>query len=526
MRMNDNLGKQHETVVAQHNGKSSTDELAEANNDWFAIACIYVDETTVLPLEQNRGFRGTVRLTIDVTTTAFCRNTSEYGHYRYFTVAKPPVLTVALDYIYDDLQQSAEDEEAPPTNVSIKFEQYPEEWPSSKQTDYLRWLTRKCRDSMNHSLGCGCFAYEIIQLCEHELLNFWEVIHQTDDYRLILLPPKMDDLYHSNIGVLIHPRKEALGLHGSALKKVIEQNLQAESKVKTDGSQSRRAASAQKYARKALLDCWEKMYNNECPICFDTRRCDEGTTLPCGDFFCEDCFPYYLHVKVTELREYRINPFLCPMQNCRAEICIEKIVKSHISKEDSQLIERWKRDLEFPQCHLLDRCPSKSCGTNNATTKAKEDYMMRRSSNDAVNKFVFCEVCDKVWCELCMRRIHKGMTRAEHKSVCEFQQMTKFCRRYLRASDEMKLKCEEMYPWICTYARGVQEDVGVQCWLLENGQSCPNCAVGVERISGCFHMQCPTCATHFCYECGKEIFYPFYGTHHCWEEQEMFEQFQ
>jgi len=46
----------------------------------------------------------------------------------------------------------------------------------------------------------------------------------------------------------------------------------------------------------------------------------------------------------------------------------------------------------------------------------------------------------------------------------------------------MKQKCEEMYPWICNYSRGVHEDVGVLSWLFGNGQNCPNCAVGVERI--------------------------------------------
>jgi hypothetical protein len=89
-----------------------------------------------------------------------------------------------------------------------------------------------------------------------------------------------------------------------------------------------------------------------------------------------------------------------------------------------------------------------------------------------------------------MRRIPRNMTREEHLAQCEIQQMNKFCRRYLRASDEMKLKCEEMYPWIVAYSRGVQDDFGVTAWLLENGQSCPNCAVGVERIEGCFHMTC------------------------------------
>lgn len=504
------------------NSSISINELAVKNIDWYAAACIYIDETTVLPLlssEQTQdGFRGIVRLTIDVTTTAFCRKTSPNGHYRYFTIGELPVLTVALDYIYNNDLESNDGDEAPPTNVTIQFEHYPEEWPSTHQSSHIKWLTEKCQQTMNNSLGYGSFTYEIIQLCEHELLNFWEGIHQTDDYRLILLPPKMDNLYHSNFGIEIHPRNEAIQQ---------QQQTQKQHKQKQHSETSKSHSTAQEYVQHALLHCWPKMYQSQCPICFDTRRCDEGTTLPCGDFFCQDCFPVYLHVKVTELSEYRQNPFLCPVQGCRAELCIETIIKPYISKENVQLIERWKRDLEIPPCYLLDRCPSKSCSTNTTIKKDKDDYyIMRRSNNDVKNKFIFCEVCEKEWCELCMRRIHKGVTRAEHKEVCEMQMMLKFCRRYLCASDEMKHKCEEMYPWICNYSRGVQEDVGVLSWLLENGQNCPNCSVGVERISGCFHMTCPTCATHFCYECGHEIFYPFYGTHHCWEEQEMFEQFQ
>jgi hypothetical protein len=500
---------------------SFDEQLAERNIDWYAAACIYVDETTVLPLDgQQRGFRGIVKLTIDVNTAAFCRKTSPDGRYRYFIIDKPPILTVALDYIYTDSELD-DDEEASPTNLTICFEHYPEEWPLAHESSHVTWLTEKCQQTMNNSLGYGSFTYEIMQFCEHEVMNFWEVIHQTDDYRLILLPPKMDNLYHSNIGIEIHPRNEAIRLQKMQKRKQGSTSHNNDPK----SYNNHKAASAKEYAQKALLECWPKMYQSQCPICFDSRRCDEGTTLPCGDFFCEDCFPYYLHVKVTELSEYRRNPFLCPVQGCRSELCIEKIVKQHVSKEDILLIERWKRDLEFPPCFLLDRCPSKSCKTN--TSKAKDNsYIMRRTNSDVKNKFIFCEVCKKEWCELCMRRINKGVTRAEHKEVCEMQMMLKFCRRYLRASDEMKQKCEEMYPWICNYSRGVHEDVGVLSWLSENGQNCPNCSVGVERISGCFHMTCPTCATHFCYECGQEIFYPFYGTHHCWEEQEMFEQFQ
>ena len=56
---------------------------------------------------------------MDITNIAFCRKTSQDGHYRYFTVNNHPILAVALDYVYnDDLESDNHDcdeEEAPPT---------------------------------------------------------------------------------------------------------------------------------------------------------------------------------------------------------------------------------------------------------------------------------------------------------------------------------------------------------------------------------------------------------------------------
>ena len=60
--------------------------------------------------------------------------------------------------------------------------------------------------------------------------------------------------------------------------------------------------------------------------------------------------------------------------------------------------------------------------------------------------------------------------------------------------------------------------MSLSLWVQENANVCPNCRNAIERSEGCFHMNCTLCGTHFCYECGEEIFYPYYGTHHCWEE--------
>jgi len=484
-------------------------ELAENNVDWFATAAIYGDETEVLALRQHQGFCGTVKLTINVATTVFCRKSTNQGHHRYFTLDKPPILHVALEYIYEN----TEDEDTGfPIKLTIQWVHYPDELPAQDKLNLISWLTKKCEDQMRSEMFS---SFGVIEICEHEVLSYWEMVHQNDDYQLIMLPPKMDTPHHSNTGVLVHPRNEAI-------EQLHRQNIHHLVEVANDDVDV--IQDIQEYVKLALVQCWPKMYESICPICFDMLRCDQGTTLPCGDFYCNDCFPMYLHAKVTELPEHRQNPFLCPIKNCRAKIDIEQIVKQHTSTQDHTKIERWQRDLAFPPCHLFDRCPSKSCTSNNAT-KTEEGYCMRRFNMGRYSmgsKFIFCEVCDKSWCVLCMRRIDVNITIDEHNAVCESAATIKFCRRYLRSSEKMKQRCETMYPWICIYARGIQgeDDIGVNAWISENGQHCPGCAMGVERISGCFHMKCSNCATHFCHECGQELFAPFYGTHHCWEEQE------
>ena len=72
--------------------------------------------------------------------------------------------------------------------------------------------------------------------------------------------------------------------------------------------------------------------------------------------------------------------------------------------------------------------------------------------------------------------------------------------------------------WIKEYASSREMDASASLWVKEFASICPNCKNAIERSDGCFHMHC-VCGTHYCYECGEEIFYPFYGTHHCWERE-------
>ena len=175
-------------------------------------------------------------------------------------------------------------------------------------------------------------------------------------------------------------------------------------------------------------------------------------------------------------------------------------------------VRRWIKDMKYPPCFSLDRCLAvQRCGARDS---------MRRVTKDSTN--VYCDQCQQHWCELCLKRLNPDGTdnqeaESPHRERCQDVIAWKFCKRYLAASDVQKQACEEKYPWIVSYAHARQHDGEALTWILQNGQVCPNCANGIERIAGCFHVQCPTCATHFCYECGDELFPPYYGTHHCWE---------
>jgi len=90
----------------------------------------------------------------------------------------------------------------------------------------------------------------------------------------------------------------------------------------------------------------------------------------------------------------------------------------------------------------------------------------------------------------------------------------------IERNSKIKTACETKWPWLREYAAARYVEDSIINWVKNNASMCPGCRTGIERLEGCFHMNCTLCGTHFCYECGKELFPPFYGTHHCWLEDD------
>jgi hypothetical protein len=139
-----------------------------------------------------------------------------------------------------------------------------------------------------------------------------------------------------------------------------------------------------------------------------------------------------------------------------------------------------------------------------------------RKEERKYSNVIFCDKCSQRWCELCLQRVHSGV-KHQGTLYCKKIQCQQFCEKYLSSNDSIKAKCELKYSWIKLYAISQMNNDAAMDWIKENGQICPICGLGIERVEGCIHMECCDCLCYFCYVCGVEIFYPF-DTHHCWDD--------
>lgn len=320
-----------------------------------------------------------------------------------------------------------------------------------------------------------------------------------------------------------------------------------------------------------VVSNWKKWCMVQCPICYDDIRVQDAKELiPCRHYFCYECMTMYAQTIKDDLKLQQTNPFICPIMSCSREIKIIACIKPLLSKEEMDSVRVWIKNVKNPLSTILSVCPRPidRCGAKNS---------MRKTTLDS--SIVYCDVCNIHWCELCLTKIknppQKGASTNQkipvynnynsndhyevydiygnnnEGHVCDPYKVLMLCQKYrsvcsssssasLSSSPDMhedanidtntnesihnpnklQQRFEKRYPWLSDYSTNRLEDIVAHQWAKENASMCPTCKTCIERSDGCFHMTCYQCKTHFCYECGIQIFPPFYGTHHCWEKEE------
>lgn len=423
------------------------------------------------------------------------------------------------------------------SSAQSTIEQY---YDSTEQKEKLQllhdqWL-QYLQSHANELLNESPMSFTVCNFIEHEALDFFHIIHRDDisGYSAALFHDRDEEEVSSAGEETLEPHIQ-YHLHRTSSAKNVQHHEVVVEKQKqkslswfqynasfptrqaTKNNHETNASLSQhhEYAQRVIQNHWKEWVAFKCPICFDTEiLCTDGTELPCHHFLCKICAEMYIQTKISELQQYRHSPFLCPVVSCKQGMKIKTGVYP-MTNENRCKIDEWKFNLKYPPSQMLIQCPRKLC---------KADGMRRLTKS--LTSIVFCKECQFVFCEICLKKF-KDCNECDEQlyesHTCDERVILKLCRRYKAAVDDIKLKAEKKWHWLKDYASAREDDLTVKLWVADNASFCPTCKAAIERIEGCFHIHCTLCGTHFCYECGDEIFYPFYGTHHCWEENRDFD---
>jgi len=424
---------------------------------------------------------------------------------------KPPRLKIVFLYHSRNglgLDHDFDDDYYPHSVLVSLASTYPITFPPQDNAPWLKWLNERARQILTEQST----SYSVCDFMDHYALDYFNFVQlQEQGYSLILFAqPATWHGTHLVDSIVLDPLSithDALFMRHNANGARASTTISAlwpGASLKKDRSVSFNSSKSY-WLHPCILD-HKKWFKRECPVCYDDYLSEEMVNLDCGHYVCDDCFRMYAATQVNDIQQYRReNPFRCPLVECRRGIRIMGTVKRYLSASDMDRVRIWIKDLKHPVSKIFPNCLD--CGTEEVMRKKEIDGFL-----------VYCDKCKVKRCEYCVSKIKNELI--EHLATkCQGAETLRFARRYLRASPELQAECEAKYPWIKIYAEArVTSALAIKEWLgSQQGQICPSCSHGVVREVGCFHIHCQ-CGTHFCYECGEELFPPFYGTHHCWEK--------
>ena len=220
------------------------------------------------------------------------------------------------------------------------------------------------------------------------------------------------------------------------------------------------------------LDDDDRLYelnleSGTCIVCYDTGT-NFTKRLCCREIICELCLTQIIHTRLNE----GLIEFPCPNPECSDPIGRTEVLY-HLNREDKERFERLRVNAESDGNRKT--CPHCSRITEHTLPSRK----MGRYREEDVK--IECENCRIEWCFKCHAPWHKDIS----------------CKAFVRGNRQFQ-------KWTKGRPNGVA-----------NCQKCPTCRVFIQRSTGCDHMTCNRCRTHFCYKCGgRFIEMPGLGDHY------------
>ena len=195
----------------------------------------------------------------------------------------------------------------------------------------------------------------------------------------------------------------------------------------------------------------------ECTVCLSVEWAPSALKC-CGKKVCKDC----MKQMVTTNIDSGIIEMSCPHPGCDGYLSYNDV--RVILKTDQAYWEKYVRFCDARSESETEKvCPR--CATLTVHKVPRRLFGPREADVK-----VTCSKCSLEWCFYCHCPWHDGVS----------------CKQHQNGDKEFK-------QWI----KG-RNGKGVS-----NGHHCPSCKIPIQRSTGCDHMTCSECQTHFCYSCGR-----------------------
>ncbi|KAJ2554383.1 hypothetical protein EV175_002600 [Coemansia sp. RSA 1933] len=241
-----------------------------------------------------------------------------------------------------------------------------------------------------------------------------------------------------------------------------------------------------------------------CPICLEEQAGLHCLQFECTHVHCKACLSRYFGMLVDEGHLENLG---CPHPDCikdpskRGRLAIshdrlvEIITTAQLARYD-HLNMIYRVDSNG---HRLVSCPRTGCGL-----RAERDKKVDRLCVCACG-YAFCLVCLKTWhgVGICKDSYVETMIN-EYKLVMPHGKAGGGDKNALAKWKETTGAKYGVHvvEWIIRY---IVESRLSREFIEKSTKLCPKCKWAIHKESGCNHMTCLVCKTHFCYLCGNEI---------------------
>ena len=219
------------------------------------------------------------------------------------------------------------------------------------------------------------------------------------------------------------------------------------------------------------IDVLEKeLVTGVCIVCYEDRNdFNAGGRKCCGSYVCNLCMVAIAQTNINDGMVF----IKCPNPGCEKGVLGREEILTLIQGPTKEKFVRLRLEVEGDG--RKKACPNCSHITEHELPKRYRKY---REDKVRIN----CTQCQHVWCFSCHAPWHEGLA----------------CKQYRKGNIQFK-------KWTHEHSTSG----------TANCQRCPLCNVYIQRSTGCDHMTCNRCDTHFCYKCGGRFLkFPGLGNHY------------